>query len=194
MFTGATWLHLPTDPPRLAGWVDFEWSVLSASVIATQAPWVRAQRWWTLPESGALFLGAPRHHLRAAYLLDRHGFVTEWSQPDGRTRRLGHPATLDDLVRVLRLAFFDETGFRQLPWVTTTDEEADADLRDAWNRAYGHLLDVPAPAAGRAGTLTPEQQKTDVLRARHLQPTVRQIGHLRALLDARLREDRTRGQ
>ncbi|GGS44172.1 hypothetical protein [Deinococcus knuensis] len=89
---------------------------------------------------------------------------------------------------------FDETGFRQLPWVTTTDEETDADLRDAWNRAYGHLLDLPAPVAGGAGTLTPEQQKTDVLRARHLQPTVRQIGHLRALLDARLREDRTRGQ
>lgn len=181
---GYTWVHLPDDVPRVAPVADFEAGVLGASLIALRAPWIHAQRWWHLPEGGTLYLGTPRQHLRAAYLIGRSGFVVERSRPDGRVQRLGAPATVDDMVRVLRLQLCDEPAFGRLPWFAA--EHVDEDLEGTWTRAYRSLLALPAPAPPPEPPPTADQRRTDGLRRMHLQPAVQQAGVMRAQLDSRL--------
>lgn len=181
---GCTWVHLPDDVPRVAPVADFEAGVLGASLIARRAPWIQAQRWWQLPEGGAVYLGRPRHHLRAAYLVARGGFVVEWSGPNGHVRRLGAPATLDDLVRVLRLRLCDGPAFERLPWFAA--EHPDEELQGTWTRAYRSLLELPAPASESEVPLSAEERRTDGLRRRQLQPTLQQAAAMRAQLDSRV--------
>ncbi|GGM18462.1 hypothetical protein [Deinococcus aerophilus] len=186
MFSGHSWIYLPQDPPRVARRVDFELAVVAASLISLQDRWVRSQRWWAVPESGALYLGHARHHLRAAYLLDRRSFVVDWARKDGSTQRLGYPATLEDLVQLLRVALFDTPAFQRLPWVPGPAPEHDEELPDTWQRAYRQVLGLPAPPHKAIGSLTIEQKRNDVLTAVNLRSTVVRQEYLRTRLDVRV--------
>lgn len=186
MFSGHSWIYLPQDPPRVARRVDFELAVVAASLISLQDRWVRSQRWWAVPESGALYLGHARHHLRAAYLLDRRSFVVEWGREDGSTQRLGYPVTLEDLVQLLRVALFDRPAFQTLPWMSASAAQHDEEPPRIWQRAYRQLLGLPAPPHKTTGSLTIEQMRNDVLIAVNLRTTVVRQESLRSRLDARV--------
>lgn len=183
MVTGQTWIHLPDDLPRVAGVADFELAVLAATLIDRRVPWVRAQRWWDLPEIGTLYIGGSQQYLRAAYLIPRRGFVIECFQ-GGEPYHLGFSAEVDDLVRVLRLAFLVPEAFRRLPWLPTI--HPDAEVSGVWGRAYGRLIGLPAPRSRPVDPRTPEQEKADVLRMVRLEGLVPDITRLRSELDRRL--------
>ncbi|WP_291430776.1 hypothetical protein [Deinococcus sp.] len=183
MLTGQTWIHLPDDLPRVAGVADFELAVMAGTLIHRRVPWVRSQRWWDLPETGTLYIGGSQQYLRAVYLISRRGFVIECFH-HGEPYHLGFSADVDDLVRVLRLAFLVPEEFRRLPWLPSL--RPDPDVSGAWARAYGRLLELPAPRSRPLDPRTPEQEKTDVLRMIRLEGLIPQITQLRARLDRRL--------
>lgn len=185
LWQGAWWLHLPHDIPRFAPVVDFEVVSLGALLIAHQDRWVRAQRWWDLPECGTFFMGGPQYFLRAAYLLNRAGFVVEWGEPDRRLN-YGVAADLDDMQRLVRMALFEPDAFSRLPWVERDDPFNDEEVERVWKRAYERLLGLPAPPARPVGPLTIEQQRNDTMRRNNLIPHVRLLGTLRSTLDLRL--------
>lgn len=184
MSSGFTWVQLPDKVPRLTPNVDFELAVLGATLLAHRAPWISAQRWWSFPETGTLYIGAAHDHLRAVYLLQRRGFLIEWCL-NGEVRFLGFPATEDDVVRVLRLYLFVAPEFKRLPWVS--NEESGDEQRAAWNRAYRRLLGLIGSSRRAVRPLTYEQYKVDVIRAHNLRERVDTLTVLQGKLDARLR-------